>query len=533
MSTPSFPVLVTDPLHGAGIEKLRSQPSIVVREQVRPTEEDLLALLPEMDAWIVRSGTRVKAHHLAAATRLKVVARAGVGVDNVAVEAATRCGVLVMNAPDANAITTAELAVAHMLSLSRHLVQGDRMVRSGDWNRKALVGSEVSGKTLGVLGLGRIGRHVARRGLGLEMRVLGYDPFVTADALGGLDIELADLSEVLELSDYLTLHVPLNERTRGMLDAEAFGRMRRGIRLINCARGPLIDEAALLAALEDGTVAAAALDVFQEEPPPTDHPLLRLPQVVCTPHLGASTEEASRKVALAVAQQVTAFLLRGEVANAVNLPALGADASAEVAPYLTLCRRAGSFLSQIVDWPLKAVRAEYRGEVAELPLAPMTLSFLQGLLQPVLDRPVNMINARVLAADRGCEVEERRSSGPRDFQSLVRFEAQTATGVRSVGVTLFGHRMPRIVLLDDARMEIIPEGDLVVLRNQDRPGVIGRLGTLLGEKKINIGNMNVSPPAADGLCHAVLGVSAPLPEALVAELARLEEIRDVRVVSLA
>ena len=525
-------ILITDPLHPDGVDRLAGNPAYQVLEHVRPDPATLVELVPTVDAWIVRSGTQVTAELLAQARRLKVVARAGVGVDNIDVEAATRQGVLVMNAPDANAITTAELALAHLLSLARHLVAGDRMVRGGGWDRKALMGTELDGKILGVLGLGRIGRQVARRARGLGLEILGHDPYVTPAALGGLEIDLVTLPEMFARADFLTLHAPLNEHTRGLLNREAFAAMKPGMRLVNCARGALIVEQDLLDALEQGIVAGAALDVFLEEPPPTDSPLLQHPRVVTTPHLGASTEEAGRKVALAVVDQVNAFLETGRVTNSVNLPSVASEASEALAPFLALARTAGSFLCQIVDWPVTELRAEYRGEVADQATQPLTLAFLQGFLSPILDAPVNLVNARLLATERGLDILESTSAQPRDFASLLRFEVTTAQGPRSLEGALFGHRMARLVMLDDCRMEIVPEGDLVVLRNQDQPGVIGKVGTMLGNHGLNIGNMHVSPPAADGLCYAVLGVEQPLSDELRQAILEMPEIHDVRQVHL-
>lgn len=528
----SHRVLVTDPIHAAGIARLKEAPGIELVHRVKPTPEELAEVLPGIAAWIVRSGTKIRAEHFERATSLKVVARAGVGVDNVDVTAATLNGVLVMNAPDANAITTAELSIAHLLSLSRHLVEGDRMVRRGEWKRSELVGTEVEGKMLGVIGLGRIGRRVAEKARGLGMSILGHDPYVNAEAVRGLDIELCELPDLLARSDYISLHAPLTDGTRHLLNRESLAAARPGLRVINCARGALIDDDALLEALDQGRVAAAALDVFQSEPPDPENPLLKHPKVVVTPHLGASTEEASQKVSLAVVNQVLDYFAGRRIINAVNLPPVSGEAWEELAPFMALARQTGRFLSQTLDWPVQAIRAEYRGEIAERDTRPLTLSFLQGLLTPLFDRPVNLVNAQVLADERGMSVSESTSTQPRDFSSLLCFEADTPTGTRKVGSALFGRRMLRIVLLDDTRLELMPEGHLFVLRNQDVPGVIGKVGTMLGAATVNIGNMHVSGPAEDGLCYAVLAVSERIPDDLLDQVLALPEIDDARRVDL-
>ena len=512
-----FTVLVTDPLHADGLAKLREAGAEVLTIPFRD-EDAWRRELPRCRAWLVRSGSKVRDEDLAWATQLRVVGRAGVGVDNVDVDAATRRGIAVLNAPEANSVTTAELAIAHLLALSRNLVAGDRQIREGRWARKELVGQEVEGKRLGVVGLGRIGRIVARKALGLGLRVCAHDPFVAAGSVVAGQVEMLELDEVLARSDYLTLHLPLNDRTRGLIDRDALAKMRSGARLINCARGGLVDEEALHEALQSGHLAGAALDVFAAEPPPVDHPLLQSPRVVATPHLGASTEEASQKVAVAIVEQVVDYLLGQGVRHAINLPALDAETRRRVEPHLPLARRCGRFLAHWSGGSIQRLVVNARGEVPAEGLDLIAAAFLQGLLEDALDGPVNLVNASLVAKERGIELERRHGERPRDFPALLEFRADTSTGRHQVAGTLFGERMARVVLIDGWRVEVVPEGHHLVLCNRDRPGVVGRLGTLLGEAGINIGTMHVSSADEQGRCLATVAVSEPIPDELLARI---------------
>ncbi|MFO0984021.1 MAG: phosphoglycerate dehydrogenase [Planctomycetota bacterium] len=526
-----FKVLISDALASEGVQLLKASGRVQVITPAGKTPTDLLPHLAECDAWIVRSATKVTRDLIAAASKLRVIARAGVGVDNVDVEAATQRGIVVMNSPDSNAITTAELAVSYILALARNMVRADRGVREGRWAQKDLIGTEITGKTLGVLGAGNIGRRVIQRALGLEMKVLVYDPYVAREAFRGTDVEVVSLDQLIAHSDFITIHVPLNDKTRNLIDARAIAAMRPGVRLINCARGGIIDEAALFAGLQSGHVGGAGLDVFEREPPPADHPLLGHPNVILTPHLGASTEEAQRKVSQAICEQVLEFLTEDTARNAVNLPAVSREALAQVAPYMELAERLGAFVAQFVAWPITAVDGIYRGSIRKLAFGPVSRSFLKGLLAPVMDRPINLVNAPLIARERGIAFSERTAPSLRDFRTLLSYRLMTRDGPVGVAGTLFGRRLLRIVRIDEYRVEVIPEGVLLVIENEDRPGVLGRIGTLLGQHGVNISNLHLAARGAD-LALCVLNVDQKPPAPVLEQMRQVPEIRRVVAIEL-
>jgi D-3-phosphoglycerate dehydrogenase len=471
----------------------------------------------------------VTAATLAAAPRLKVVGRAGIGVDTIDVPAATQRGVVVMNTPHGNAITTAEHAIAHMLALARQLPAADRSTRAGKWEKTRFLGVELTGKTLGVVGCGNIGAIVADRAQGLHMKVIAYDPFLSAERARDLNVQKVELDELLRRADFITLHVPLTDATRAMIDAAAIAKMRRGVRIINCARGGLIVEADLKAALDSGQVAGAALDVFAEEPARAN-PLFAFDQVVVTPHLGAATGEAQENVAVQIAEQVADFLLAGVVANAVNMPAVTAEEAPKLRPYMRLAEQLGSFAGQLTRSGLRQVTIEYSGQVAALNTRPLTAAALAGLLRPMLDS-VNMVNAPEVARERNIEVSEVKRDRAEDYQTLIRLAVTTDQRTRDVAGTLFGHDKPRIVEVKGIRVEAELAGYMLYLTNEDKPGFIGMLGTALGEAGVNIATFHLgrTAPGADAL--ALVAVDQKVPKAVLKKLRALPHVVQAELLS--
>ncbi len=502
-------VVVREPIAEAGIELLRERGLDVVVDADSPLE----SLLRDADALIVRSATKVTAEVLALAPVLKVIGRAGVGVDNVDVEAATRRGIVVANAPESNVVSAAEHTIGLLVALARNIPQAHAALREGRWERSRYGGVELADKTLGVLGLGRIGRQVARRALGLQMKVVGHDPYVSEERFRELGVEPAAFDEVLERSDFITLHLPLNDATRGAIGAAQFERMRDGVRIVNAARGELVDEAALVAALESGKVAGAAIDVFVEEP--YAGPLLTAPNVVVTPHLAASTGEAQDRAGLIVAEQVAAAL-RGElVTNAVNIPTVGADDLEVLGPYIPLAAKLGRLAAQLAGGDMRRVLVEAEGELAEYDTRLLTVAALNGAFQGRTDQPVNYVNAPVIAADRGVEVVEETRRTSHDYKNLV---AVSADGRRVAGTTIGTEDRQWLVSALGFQVEIELAPRMALLCYDDVPGVIGRVGTLFGNAGVNIANMAVSRSRDAGKALMALSIDSPVPPELIARL---------------
>ncbi len=518
-------VLIADAIAEEGLTYLRARPAFEVVVATGESPEALASRIADCDAVIVRSSTRITRAILSAAERLRVVGRAGIGVDNIDVEAATERGVVVLNTPDANATTTAELTVAHLLSLSRHLPQADRSVRAGEWRRASFLGTEVAGKTLGVIGYGTIGRLVAARALGLKMRVLAHDPYVTREVMEADGVGPVGLDELLGSADYVSLHCTLSEKTRKLLDASRLRLMRRGARLINCARGGLVDEGALFEALRTGQLSGAALDVFEHEPP-RGSPLLGRPDVVLSPHLGASTEEAQVAAGLAVAEQIASYFETGEAINAVNLPRITPAELNRLRPYQVLGHRLGQLLAALVPGPLQEVEVALRGRAAELDPYPIATECLVGLLEAELSVPVNQVNARHLARRQGITLVESRSLETDEYLSLVTVAGRYNGGRTSVAGTLLGERHARLVRIDDCEVESVPEGTVLITRHEDRPGVVGALGTLLGREDVNISRMQVGV-ASGPEALAVIGISHPLSAETLRRVAATPAIHQV------
>jgi D-3-phosphoglycerate dehydrogenase len=502
-------VLVREQIAEAGLDLLRAKGFDVVVD----TDGSLEEALADADALIVRSATKVTADVLASAPRLRVVGRAGVGVDNVDVEAATRRGIVVANAPDSNVVSAAEHTLGLLVALARNIQQAHAALLDGRWERSRFGGVELADKTLGVLGLGRIGQQVARRALGLQMRVVGHDPYVAEERFRDLGVEPASFDEVLARADFITLHLPLNDATRGAIGAAQFERMRDGVRIVNAARGELVDESALIAALESGKVAGAAIDVFAEEP--YSGPLLTAPNVVVTPHLAASTDEAQDRAGVIVAEQVAAAL-RGElVTNAVNIPTVGADDLEVLGPFIPLAAKLGRLALQLAGDDVRTIVVEAEGELAEYDTRLLTVAALNGAFQGRTDQPVNYVNAPVIAADRGVEVVEETRRSSRDYKNLV---AVTADGRRVAGTTIGVEDRQWLVSALGFQVEIELAPRMALLRYDDVPGVIGRVGTLFGSAGVNIANMTVSRSREAGTALMALTLDSPVPPALVAEL---------------
>jgi D-3-phosphoglycerate dehydrogenase len=460
---------------------------------------------------------------IAAAADLKVIGRAGIGIDNIDLTAATQRGIVVMNTPGGNSVTTAEHALALLFALARRIPAADRSTRAGRWEKSKFMGVEITGKTLGVIGCGNIGAIVATRARGLHMRVIAYDPFLSEDRARDLGVEKVSLDDLLARADFITLHVPLTEQTRGMIDAAALAKARKGVRIVNCARGGLIVEADLKAAIEAGRVAGAALDVFAEEPA-RDHPLFALDEVVATPHLGASTAEAQEKVAVEIAEQMSDFLQTGAVRNALNMPALSAEESAQLRPYMILAGQLGGFAGQLTRSGLKAVTVEYEGHVAALNCRPLTQAALVGLLAPILDT-VNMVNAPVLARERDIDVTEMKHERDCDYQTLMRLTVTTERGQRSVAGTLFGRAKPRIVEIKGIPIEAELGPHMLYITNEDKPGLIGALGKTLGDAGVNIATFHLGRATPGGEAIALLELDQALSPAVLERVRALPHIR--------
>jgi D-3-phosphoglycerate dehydrogenase len=531
---PDIKIFVADDVSEGGLGPLR-EAGFAVEKRTGLKGEELAEAVRAADGLVVRSETRVTAELLESAARLRAVGRAGVGVDNIDVGAATQRGVVVMNAPDGNTMTTAEHTLALLLALARRVPEGQASLKAGRWERKKFVGVELRGKTLGIVGLGRIGRVVASRALGFEMKVVAFDPFVAPEHLRDEGIELATLEEVCARADFVTVHAPLTPETRGIIGARELSRMKQGVRVINCARGGLIDERALHDAIKEGRVAGAALDVFEDEPPPADHPLLGLEEVVATPHLGASTREAQEGVAVIVAEQMRDFFLTGAVRGAVNVPAVGAQELKALGPYLDLAEGLGRFQAQLVDEPVRSVDLEFAGEAAAFDTAPVTRSFLAGLLRNMSAR-VNVVNALLIAEERGIGVtiSHKHAAAGAEARTPLRTRVTTTAGEHAVAGALFGRQGDgRITEIDGFRIEVMPAGYMLLMRSSDVPGVVGRVGTILGDHGVNISRFHLGGRRErGGEAMSVIETDAPVGDSTLEELRAFGPVISARRISL-
>lgn len=524
-------VLVTDPILPEGIEILKKA-GLEVEERTGLSPEELKEAIREADGIIIRSGTKLTAEVIEAAERLKVIARAGTGLDNVDLEAANRKGVVVMNCPGGNTNSTAEHTLAMMLALARNIPQAMTSLKAGRWERKRFMGCELMGKTLGIIGLGRIGSVVADRALGLKMHVVAYDPFVTPEQASKMGVELVSLDELYARADIITLHVPLMKETYHLINAESFAKMKEGVLLINCARGGIVDEMALYEAMKSGKVAGAALDVFEKEPPDPDHPLLKMENLICTPHLGASTLEAQKNVALAVATQVVDFLVHGVVRNAVNMPSVSAEVLKILKPYIVLAEKLGALQAQLAEGPVEEIAIEYQGEVSQLDTEPLTVALIKGLLSRALREDVNYVNAPLRARERGIKITESKTETAEDFLNLIAVRIKFKGGDNYVAGTIFGKTEPRIVQINRFRLDALPEGHMLYIHNEDRPGVIGLIGVTLGEAGLNISRMYVGQEPEKRRNVILLSVDTPPDENVVSALRNLPHVLSVKPLEL-
>jgi D-3-phosphoglycerate dehydrogenase len=520
-------ILVADKLSDIGLDYLRNE-GIEFDEKTGLSPAELAEVIGQYDGIIIRSGAKLTADVLAKPGMLKAIARAGVGVDNVDLPTATSRGIIVMNTPGGNTVSTAELAITLMMALSRKIAPAAASLAAGRWDRKLYSGTQLAGKTLGVIGLGRIGRTVAERALAMEMKVIGYDPMLSAEVVPDQIEFTADVDELYKQADYISVHVPKTDTTKGMIAAKQFAMMKPSVRLINAARGGIIDEKALLDALEAGQVAGAALDVYTEEPPTSEHlkTLVAHPDVLAVPHLGASTEEAQEQVALEAAEILVEALRGGEIRNAVNVSG-GTKVPESLRPYVELLSRMGTLLSCITPGAIRKVEVVYRGEIAEMNMSAVTTALTIGLLKPILGDELNLVNAPMLAKERGIEIETITSGKVRDFANLVQVKVTTDKCSRTAVGTIFGHKFPRVVAIDGHRMEMIPDGHVVVCFNDDRPGVIGTVGQSFGELGINIDNMTFGRRATTGKAVLALNVDTEPTAELLANLRGLDFMNEV------
>jgi D-3-phosphoglycerate dehydrogenase / 2-oxoglutarate reductase len=525
-------VLIADAISQRGVDELSREGALEVTVKTGLSARDLVDLIVPFTALVVRSQTKVTADVLNAGAKLRVVGRAGVGVDNVDVETATRRGVIVLNAPGGNTVSTAEHAFSLLLSVARKIPQADANVRSKHWDKKDFEGIELYNKTLGIIGMGRIGSELSRRAIAFGMRVIAYDPYLSATRARSLQVELVDeLDDLVASADFISLHTPLTAETRHILDAVRLQKTKPGVRIINCARGGLIDESALLEALQEGHVAGAALDVFETEPLPADSPLRSAPNLVLTPHLGASTAEAQESVGIEIAQAIRAALLEGTIRNAVNMPNLDAKTLAIVGPHLRFGEKLGRFLSQIAPKRAETLNINYSGRVNEVDTTAITRSILKGFLQTAGGSEVNEVNAPGFAESLGLKVSESRLSAPGDYTDMVELSAAGEGKTVSVGGAFFG-ATPRIVSINSRPVEARPHGVLLVLENTDRPGMVGRIGTLLGDHGVNIATMSLSRNQVGGTALTVLNLDTAPGEEVLTEICASGDIHSARVIEL-
>ncbi len=523
-------VLVSDSISQKGIVILKNAGlEVDVKTGLKPDE--LKNIIGSYDALIVRSATKVTADIIKSAKNLKVIGRAGSGLDNIDKVTATKQGIVVMNTPGGNTITTAEHTMALILSMARQIPQATASMKQGKWEKKRFMGVELYNKILGIIGIGNIGAHVARMAQGMGMNIIAYDPYMSEERVKALGVRMVALDELIETADFITIHTPLTNETRGLINAERISRMKDGIRIVNAARGGIIDEKALYDGLKSGKVAGAALDVFEKEPP-EGNPLLELDNVVLTPHLGAATEEAQENVAIAIAEQVVDYLLQGTIRNAVNFPSVSADVLPSIQPYINLAERLGGFLSQIFEGGMEKIIIEYRGAVCELVLEPIKVAVLKGILTPILEETVNFVNAPFIAKERGIEVKEITTDDAGDYHSMLIIKVKAGEKSSMVAGILHGKKDPRIITIGNFAVEVIPEGDMLLISNNDRPGVIGNIGTLLGRNNINISRMQFGREKAGGRAISVVGTDTPVSKEILSELERLPNILSVKQIRL-
>ena len=525
-------ILVTDPLAPEGLEVFKNAEGFEVDVKIGLKPEELKKICHAYDGWVIRSGTKITADLIEAAKNLKVIGRAGVGYENIDADTATKKGIVVMNTPGGNNVTTGEHTIALMMALARHIPQAVASLKGGKWDRNKFVGVEMCNKTIGVIGLGNVGRIVAERAAALRMKVIGFDPFIAAENIARMGVQPGTLDDIFTRSDFITVHVPLTPDTQGLINKAAFAKMKRGVRIINCARGGIVDEADLAEAIKHGKVAGAALDVYVDEPPPPQHPLLNLDQVITTPHLGASTDEAQLNVAIAVAEQMVDFLAKGVVRYAVNVPSVSPELLQVLRPYLTLGEKLGSLHAQMAAALPEEVQVEYRGDVTQYNVAPLTLAVLKGLLSPVMEFAVNYVNAPILARERGMKIVESKGEEATDFTSSIIVRAKDGKETLEVEGAIFAAKHPRIVRVNSFYLEAVPEGYILVLQNKDVPGVVGAVGTILGNHGLNIAGMELGRSEKGGNAISFTHVDEAVSKKALDELRALPQIVSATLVKL-
>jgi D-3-phosphoglycerate dehydrogenase len=520
-------VLVSDKLSKTAVQIFKDRGvEVDYQPDLGKDKEKLLEIIGNYDGLAIRSATKVTEKLIGAAKKLRVIGRAGIGVDNVDVPAATKRGIIVMNTPFGNSITTAEHAIALMFAVARQLPAADASTQAGKWEKNRFMGVEMTAKTLGVIGCGNIGSIVADRALGLKMKVIAFDPFLSEERALQLGVEKVELDALFRRADFITLHTPLTEKTRNIIDAAAIAKMKDGVRIINCARGGLVDEEALAAAIKSGKVAGAGVDVFVTEPAESS-PLFGLANVVCTPHLGASTTEAQENVAIQVAEQMADYLIKGAVSNALNMPSITAEEAPRLTPFVYLADHLGSFAGQLTESTIKAITVEYAGDVAEMNTRALTAALVAGLLRPILSE-VNMVNAPVVARERGIAVDETRQTQRGAYETYVRLTVKTDTLERSVAGTVFSDGKARIIQIKGINMEAGFAPNMLYVTNKDRPGFIGRLGTLLGSEKVNIANFNLGRAAPGEDAISLIEIDEPVSDAVLDKVRALEGVVQAR-----
>ena len=511
-------VLISDKVDPGCADILQENPQIQVDTQTDLTPDQLKAVISQYEGLIVRSATQVSEEVLLEAKKLRVVGRAGAGVDNIDVDAATRQGVIVMNTPGGNSVSTAEHSFAMLMALSRNIPQATASLKAGRWDRSHYTGVELRGKTLGIVGLGKVGRELAQRSAAFKMKVLGYDPFVSEEMALAYNTQLASLEEIYAQADFISVHLPLTPQTKHSISDDVLAKCKDGVRLLNCARGGIIDEEALLRGLDSGKVAGAALDVFEEEPPAPGRPLIAHERVICTPHLAASTHEAQASVALQVARQVGDALMDRVILNAVNVPSVEPEIYQIMRPYLDLAERLGRLQAQLGEGQLERITVEYHGDVNAHPTSPLTAAVLKGIMSTISYEPINFVNAPILAQERGVRVDELKSTEHEDYTSLITVVYQTTSGRRVLSGTIFGKGDPRLVRLDEYSFDAVPAGNMLFYVNEDLPGIIGQIGTMMGGHQVNIAQMACGRHKVGGKALTVFTVDGAISDQVLDEI---------------
>src|SRR2546428_3305273 len=524
-------ILVSESLSKQGVEILEKA-GFTVHIKTKLSKEELIREIGQYDGVIVRSATKVTADLIAAAERLKVIGRAGSGLDNVDTQAATRRGIVVMNTPGGNTVTTAEHTMAMICAMTRQIPQATASMKARKWEKDRFMGVELYNKTLGIVGIGQIGGYLAKLAQGMSMNVIAYDPYLAEERATKMGVEMVELAELFRRADIISLHTPLTAETRSLINAAAIQQMKPGVMIVNCARGGIVNEADLFQALKSKRVTAAAFDVFEDEPVSPDHPLLTLENFICSPHIGAATGEAQENVAIGIAEQIVDYFTKGIARGAVNTPSVPPELLPRLQPYLTLAEKIGLLQAQLYEGGVERVTVEYNGEVAALTLAPLTIAVLKGLLTPILENAVNYVNAPVIAKERGIEVKEVKSSDAGDFASVIRVRVDAGKKPHRLAGTLHNRKDPRIIEIDEFQVEVGPEGHMLLILNLDRPGVIGAVGQVLWDHSVNIARMQCSREERGGTALLIIGLDAPLPAGLLETIRRGTHIPSVQLVDL-